>query len=74
MAFRCMFASLAVGVGTALKLENAQNAETNLRGQGDTYPPEVKHDDGSENRAYAEAAYACSVWSDSAVGRSGQVE
>ena len=29
MAFRCMFASLAVGVGTALKLEDAQNAETN---------------------------------------------
>ncbi len=27
MAFRCMFANLAVGVGTALKLENAQNAE-----------------------------------------------
>ena len=30
MAFRCMFASLAVGVGTALKSENAQNAETNF--------------------------------------------
>jgi hypothetical protein len=25
-----MFASLAVGVGTALKLEDAQNAETNF--------------------------------------------
>jgi len=25
-----MFASLAVGVGTALKSENAQNAETNF--------------------------------------------
>jgi len=26
MVFRCAFASLAVGVGTALKLEDAQNA------------------------------------------------
>jgi len=30
MAFQCMFASLAVGVGTALKSEDAQNAETNF--------------------------------------------
>ena len=30
MAFRCMFASLAVGVGTVSKLEDAQNAETNF--------------------------------------------
>ena len=27
MEFRCMFANLAVGVGIALKLENAQNVE-----------------------------------------------
>lgn len=26
MAFRCVFVSVVVGIGTALKLENAQNA------------------------------------------------
>lgn len=29
MVFRCVFASLAVGDGTALKLEHAQNVEAN---------------------------------------------
>jgi hypothetical protein len=31
MAFRCTFANLVVGDGTALKLENAQNARKKLR-------------------------------------------